>query len=245
VFAVGTKTRTIEHRLLTNFIADLPQYISIVQRANIVERHAWCPDVVATFLEVVNLIWAFQSLDSQELTQFDLPATSSCNGALLKIQRLKNEVIAASQLQTPALRLHDLLTQNKSGHDTLSAALEIMPTVWNVVTTPDSVLAELSTFYVDICLETEPHPIALNNLAGVMDQLLESMKYHLIDFTRLQRLWGSIIWGSMNPSLSNAIIRCSGCIAALSRLSNKISETGLQNWGLMMADAGLDANVCE
>jgi hypothetical protein len=64
----------------------------------------------------------------------------------------------------------------------------------------------------------------------------------------LTHLWATIARQSMRPTLSNAIIRITGTLPAalISRQGENLlpsPSSSLENWGDMMADAGLDDKV--
>lgn len=193
------------------------------------------------------MIWAFQRSRSLALEAFDLSPRAEKGTALLKKQRIINDVSAASKNTEQVEKLRVLFLNSHVGVNSMVAALETMPPLWHTSSTADSALAGLVSLYVDVCLQTglvEAQVVAVTNLAEVLDQLLLDGKLDKVPSSSLRELWVGLPLRPMNPALSNAVIRASGCIMAVLRHSQEVTTVGLRTWGLMMADAGLDDEVC-
>ncbi|CAJ2509884.1 Uu.00g057840.m01.CDS01 [Anthostomella pinea] len=105
--------------------------------------------------------------------------------------------------------------------------------------------------YLLVCFETdvpEPRTITLESLASLMDVILRQRSddglKNLPSEEVLSQLWTDLHQKPMNPSLSDAIIRVSGPIVAISVLRKKGMiddglEKRLRSGGAMMSDAGV------
>ncbi|KAI0440175.1 putative death-receptor fusion protein-domain-containing protein [Xylaria telfairii] len=116
----------------------------------------------------------------------------------------------------------------------------------------DEVRSRLATTYLHVCFATkapEPRTIALESLASMIDTLLRSA---LRDRTlgaippeeTMHALWLDLHQKPINASLSDAIIRVSGPVMAISlvRAQCQVDESlarRLRSWGAMMSDAGI------
>jgi hypothetical protein len=112
--------------------------------------------------------------------------------------------------------------------------------------------SRLADAYIHVCLSTdapEPRTIALEALASVFDALLttspkDSDLVALPPEETLTALWSDLNQKPLNTSLSDAIIRVSGPLIAVSlaRAQGSIDDnlaSRLRNWGAMMSEAGL------
>ncbi|KAI1393468.1 putative death-receptor fusion protein-domain-containing protein [Hypoxylon trugodes] len=105
--------------------------------------------------------------------------------------------------------------------------------------------------YVQVCFETdtpEPRAIALENIATLIDKALLDKSDEglscLPEYEILVRLWADLHAKTMNPSLSDAIIRVSGPLLAIIILrsdgkAQDEQESWVRSWGAMMSDAGM------
>ena len=218
-----------------------------MKETNIAHRYVYCPDVLSGYLEVVNQISLYSVLHSIPSEQILVSLPPVCGSALLKIQAAKYQIHTAYRSASAVERLRDIFLGGRMGADTMAAALELIPRLWTTSSTPDDVLAALCGFYIDICLETtgksEPQTLALEGLADILDQLLAKTNYHALEPLRLRELWSTLPFRPVNPSLSNAILRVSGCVVAILLHFRQIPAAGLEGWGLMMADGGLEDKV--
>ncbi|KAK2050667.1 hypothetical protein LZ31DRAFT_512065 [Colletotrichum somersetense] len=122
--------------------------------------------------------------------------------------------------------------------------------------------ASYAALYTDLALSTahpDPRAAALNNLAEVLDLVLASAgpgtkqpPAGLPPAEKLTELWQDLVTKTMNPNLSNAVVRASGPImAALAASSSSSSSSSsadkaapasaLRGWGRMMSSALLDS----
>lgn len=194
------------------------------------------------------MIWAFQRSHSQDLEPFDVAVPATSGTALFKTQKIVNNVFTVSIGNDPVEQLRSLLLGSQVGVNSLVTALETIPTIWHSSSTSDSTLSELCSLYIDICLKTglvEAQAVAIRNLAEVLDRLLIDGRFDQIPSSALRALFVSLPLRSMSPYLSNALIRASGGIMASLRHFREVSTVGLQNWGIMIADAGHEAQVCD
>lgn len=86
--------------------------------------------------------------------------------------------------------------------------------------------------------------LALRNLTEVLDSAGADADDALPSLSSLSLLWNSFPASALlSPALANAVIRVSGCVMAVLYRRGDVSDAGLQNWGHMMAAAGLDDKV--
>lgn len=209
-----------------------------------------CPDIIATYLEVINITWAIQTANKLPLSSFVISTPKHIGSALFKIEKAIHDVHVLSQASDPMVQLRSLLLSSQDiGLDGLVAALETASRIYSPKTCDPDVLSSLCVLYVDTCLDTDysaAQVLAIENLTDAMDELLAQRRIDGDDILQqaLVRLWTRLPSRTMNPALSHAIIRVSGCIAAT--LSNNKCHTrpiDLHAWGVMMADAILDDKV--
>ncbi|KAG6004881.1 hypothetical protein E4U21_000657 [Claviceps maximensis] len=229
------------------FIGDLGDLESFLSQMNINDTFSHCPDIIATYLEVINVTWAIQTTNKLPLSSFPISAPKHMGSALFKIQKAIHDVYVLSQASDPVVQLRSLLLNNQDiGLDGLVAALETASTIYNPKTcVSDDRLPSLCMLYIDTCLDTDysaAQMLAIENLTDAMDELLDRK---IIDNDKvlqqaLIRLWTRLPSRTMNPALSHAVIRVSGCIAAALSRPECRTSIDLHAWGVIMADATLD-----
>lgn len=206
------------------------------------------PEIAAAYLEVVNLVRVLPRPKGVAPLGFEYPEDNARESALLRAQRVVHEVHSIAESNDPVENLGGLLLGKKAlGVNTIVAGLETIPRLWRASKLSESKAAEFCSLYRDVCLKigpAEPRVIALQNLTDILDQLLKTNKAGTVSPTLLSEIWSSLPLSLLNPALANAVIRVSGCIAAILGKSQAISATGLENWGHMMGDAGQDDKVC-
>lgn len=204
-----------------------------------------CPDIVAAYLDVINIIWAVESTNKLPLSHFTIHTPDHIGSALSKIQKAIHDVYSLSKGSDPTVQLRSLLGSPDIGQDGLAAALETAAKVYCPECCSPDTLSSLCILYIDTCLATNysaAQVLAIENITGVIDELLARRSFERIPQQALVSLWTRLPSRTMNPSLSHAVIRVSGCIAAaLSRCPTSID---LHAWGVIMADAALDDKVC-
>ncbi|KAI1128044.1 putative death-receptor fusion protein-domain-containing protein [Nemania abortiva] len=112
--------------------------------------------------------------------------------------------------------------------------------------------SRLATTYAHVCLATkapEPRTAALEGLASLIDVVLSSASEDIAlsivpSEKTMLTLWSDLHQKPTNSSLSDAIIRISGPLVAvtLARARGKVDEhlsQRLSSWGAMMSDAGI------
>ncbi|KAL6356365.1 hypothetical protein LRP88_09961 [Fusarium phalaenopsidis] len=201
------------------------------------------PEIAAAYLEVVNLVRVLPRPKGVAPLGFEFPEDNARESALLRAQRVIHEVHSISESNDPVENLNTLLLSKTLGVNTIVAGLETIPKLWGASKLSESKVNEFCNLYRDVCLKigpAEPRVIALQNLTDILDQLLKTKNVGAVSPTLLSQIWSSLPLSLLNPALANAVIRVSGCISAILRKSQAISAAGLQNWGHMMADAGLD-----
>ncbi|RTE75329.1 hypothetical protein BHE90_010223 [Fusarium euwallaceae] len=201
------------------------------------------PEIPAAYLEVVNLVRVLPRPKGVAPLGFEYPEDNVRESALLRAQRVIHEVHSIAESNDSIENLNTLLLSKTLGVNTIVAGLETIPKLWSASKLSESKVNEFCNLYRDVCLKigpAEPRVIALQNLTDILDQLLKTKNVGAVSPTLLSQIWSSLPLSLLNPALANAVIRVSGCISAILRKSQAISTAGLQNWGHMMADAGLD-----
>ncbi|KND95020.1 hypothetical protein TOPH_00464 [Tolypocladium ophioglossoides CBS 100239] len=224
-------------------MADLPELTLFLSQISIDAGFPCCPDIAAAYFEVVNHIWAFEKANSKPLSPFKVTMPANTGSALLRNQKAIHDVYMASSENNSVERLRALLLDQKVGIDGLVTGLETLPKLWRPSSTSEQTLIQLCGFYIDICLKTglvEAQIVAVRNLGGLMEQLLHQGKVDTLPANELVELWTALPSRPMSPALSNAVISASGCIMAALRNSQGAPPVDLQNWGRMMADAGME-----
>ncbi|KAK1971837.1 hypothetical protein LY78DRAFT_688694 [Colletotrichum sublineola] len=221
-----------------------------------------CPDIRAAHLEVENLISLFALSHPLPEPAGSLLSTSESisqppQSALLRTQL----AVAAVHATQPAAgsfasaSLCDiLLSTSTTSVEATITTLETLAAIHH----PRLALkaaASYATLYTDLALSIahpDPRAAALNNLAEVLDLVLASAgpgtKQPLASLPpaeKLIELWQDLVSKTMNPNLSNAVIRASGpimaAIAASSSADKAASAHALRGWGRMMSSALLDS----
>lgn len=227
---------------------DLPELNEFLQEIESELEPTDCPDIVAAFVEAINV--------SRALLGSDIEVSSSAlvdhwrnrpQSALLKMQMVLNDIFDASEATDPFVQLRALLIRNESSVDTLCVALQMIPKIWSAEETPTDQLLGLINVYVGLCTivtdSARPRAVALDNLTDLLDKALPDRTYDRALSPLLVSLWNVLATGSMNPALANSIIRLSGSIMRGLPEHQEATAAGIRSWGLMMADAGQDDKV--
>ncbi|KAL7821559.1 putative death-receptor fusion protein domain-containing protein [Trichoderma aethiopicum] len=224
-------------------LADLPELTSFLETSHIDSTYVHCPEIIAAYLEVINMIWMSQISRSQPLQPPKVLIPTKNVSALLKSQSIISRILSASQEEDPVDKVKALVFGSRLGADTMVAALESIQKLWHSASTPDHIRVSLCDLYVEVCLKTsfmEPQVVAIENLVELMNQLIAEDKLDSLPVDSLKSMWAVLPQRSLNPSLSNAIVRVSGCLVALMSHAKRLSTSALRAWGTMMADAGSD-----
>jgi hypothetical protein len=201
---------------------------------------SFCPELKATYLDIVNRTWFFQLSRDQQLQAFELAKSDGGQTALLRIETVVNDIYNAKLEHEPIQCVRDSLLHQKVGTDTLIAALEIMPTVWDTRTSSDATLVALCQLYIDICLKkTSPgvRSVCLLNLSAVLNNACATGKFSMMPYQNLLQLWATLPMGSMNPNLADSVIKVSGSVMAVVGRCDP-GNASITNWGVLMADTG-------
>ncbi|PHH69821.1 hypothetical protein CDD82_7495 [Ophiocordyceps australis] len=200
-----------------------------------------CSDVMATYLQVVNTVWALEAKTSQPRSLFRVPAlvnSSTIGSALFRSQQAIYKVhVACQEHDEPVQQLRVLLLHAKASTHGLVAALETLPQLL----APSRLVCEL---YIDVCkssVASEARVKALDNLAPVLQALLavDELDNGLVD--ALAGLWKFLRSGPLSPTLANAVVAMSGrIVAAMSNNGLKRNLVDVESWGCMMSEAGAD-----
>ncbi|KJK77668.1 hypothetical protein H634G_07407 [Metarhizium anisopliae BRIP 53293] len=238
-FVIERLNEVARERLLV----DLPELHSFLVQTKVDTCFPDCPDIIATYLEVINMIWFFETTNKHPLSPFSITMPRKRGSALLKIQRAIHDVYVLSTLDEPVSQLQSLLQSQQVGLDGLVAALEIIPKVWDPSLCSQDTLASLSNLYVNVCLQTDyskAQVLAVENLADTIDKLLQRKAIDKIPRDALVKLWLDLPARPMNPALSNAVIRASGSVIAALIRPEQSTPVNIHSWGQIMAEAALD-----
>lgn len=192
------------------------------------------------------MIWMSQLSRSQPLQPPKVLAPTTNGSALLKAQSIISRILSLSQTKEPIGQVKALLRESRIGADTMVAALESIQKLWHSASTPEHIRIALCDLYIDICLRTcfmEPQVVAIENLVELINQLIAEGKLSSLPVASLMDMWTILPQRPLNPSLSNAIVRASGCIVAVMNHTKRLSSPALRSWGEMVADAGSDDKV--
>ncbi|CAM1505583.1 Fc.00g112200.m01.CDS01 [Cosmosporella sp. VM-42] len=228
--------------MLDRLLGDLPKLEQFLREYWKSIKSLASPDIAAAYTEILNLVRTLPRPESDGLPVFEIP-TSEHETALLRIQIVIHRVYSASESNDPTRELRSLLFENHLGVNSLIPALETIPQLWDVSKTSEALLVDFCEFYMEVCFRVgpaEPRVIALRNLTEILDYLLQTQKLSQLPLSGFFQLWSSLPSSLMNPALANAILRVSGCVLAIIGQNQGTSAADLQNWGDMMAGAGLD-----
>ncbi|CRK30383.1 hypothetical protein BN1708_000914 [Verticillium longisporum] len=207
-----------------------------------------CPEAHATYAEILNIISAFASgtaTTPAEIVGEDAFA-SYAHSALLSGQIAVQEVYQAASSRDVAFLALKAIATASSKPEAAVDMLEAIPVVFQAIMSPE-LGGELCNVYLGVGANAEapePRIVALENLADTIDDLLEQKRLDLIPSdASLTALWNETLAKSLNPGLSNAVIRLSGSIMATSTLRQAANSQGhafdtLQNWTAMISAAG-------
>lgn len=236
-----TTTQTLSSNAsLTRTSGDMSTLVETLPSYNIETEYRDCPDIVAAYLEAINLLWTLQrkhSLPQQPAPVTILPGPES---ALFRSQHILHQLLAASREGDLISNLSAALVTSRIGSNTLLTALEAMPELYPASAQPISFLPALCGLYVDVSLVAGPAEVkaaAVENLNLVTAQLLSTGNASLLPIDKLLQQWHALPSHAMNPELSNAIIRASGAVVA-----STSSVVNLSSWAAMLADASAADN---
>ncbi len=216
-----------------------------------------CHEILAAHIEVINLV-ALHELDHRiqgsDIDRIAAAVLSDPNVSVL-VSASQTSPLLRTQLGK-LLVYHHVQSRDAYGlrgivTETASVDVNAASAMLEAVSTFDDQLdsAELCQLYLDICLGSsscELRTAALNRLADVLTRILTSnMMEGLPASVSLIGLWADLREGSLNPSLSNAIIRSSGPIlsAIMRQETGQDSSSRLARWSGMMAAAVKDEQV--
>jgi len=225
---------------------------------NLEEGRIEHPDVLATFIEILNLAsnigishggpeglkdWDI-GVDLREMPE--APGTCPLT-ALLRARLGTRRVYEILGLDSIRGIKSPLCEAAETSPETCTLMLETMSEVIGTGRNSEEAFI-LCHIYRSVCLRTKVASVqatALQNLAGVVDYLLDGCEvYGLPRGFSFTELWTRLQSGrmNMNPNLANAIVRVSGPILAslfLQKEETRDLSSAVLGWGVMMADAGL------
>ncbi|GJC95633.1 heat repeat protein [Colletotrichum higginsianum] len=259
VKAVFERLSDVAPQKLASAIPRLAEILSRIEPSD-PESFGNCPDIRAAYLEVQNLISLFAlSHPSSSPTTTSESTARPPQSALLRTQ-LAVAAVHATQTATTstsasaAASLREiLLSTSTTSVEATITTLETLAAIHHPRLTPEAA-ASYATLYTDVALSTT-HPdsraAALDNLAEVLDLVLsssnteQSLAHLLPSPEKLTELWQDLTSKTMNPNLSNAVVRVSGPIMATlvssSSPSSSAPTESLAGWGRMMSSALLDS----
>ncbi|GKT52097.1 uncharacterized protein ColSpa_12278 [Colletotrichum spaethianum] len=259
VKAVFERLSDVAPQKLSSAVPRLAEILGKIETSD-PESFEHCPDIRAAYLEVENLVslFALSHPPSQPATHPSTPESISRppQSALLRTQ-LAIAAVHATQPATGSsasgssasgsLREILLSTSTTSVEATITT-LETLAAIHHPHLTP-AAAASYAALYTDLALtmaHPDPRAAALNNLAEVLDLVLSSRDTKqslagLPSSEKLTELWQDLTSKTMNPNLSNAVVRASGPIMATLAASSSASAQSLRGWGRMMSSALLDS----
>lgn len=216
-----------------------------------------CSEVQAAYVEILNIVTGFQ-IQSQKPSTSGIFKTEPNHEGSLEVNSSDASQRALLDTQLAIQQVHYAYESANMSHLTSTAVdtalakpeaavdmLETIPTVFGRRRSP-AVSASLCSLYVAVCNScpaAEPRTVVIENLADEMDYLLSEGRVGSIPSDlELTTLWMDSLGKSMNPALSNAIIRLSGPIMATMLYRQAAGSStqnleDLQKWSAMMADA--------
>ncbi|KAJ2988032.1 hypothetical protein NUW58_g4189 [Xylaria curta] len=216
-----------------------------------------CTEAQAVYIEVLNCLANMVQVQPSRLLG---------DSALFRTQQcLDQKPVALLNLRTGETIMQQALRSIEEGSDMLDRELKnALMTDINVAcrmleAISSSGLSQTGEFrphlamtYARACFSTEapePRTVALEGLASLIDALLsssleESMLSAIPPEEVMLALWSDLQQKPINSSLSDAIIRVSGPLMAVSLIRARGQVDGglarrLRGWGSMMSDAGL------
>jgi len=218
---------------------------------------ASCPEIQASFLEILNLLAAAEPSGQRDrpnrpfatlLADSFAAADPGRYSALFHMQSALGRVCCQSIVGDENGLRSTLLDAMEKDVNTAHRILEALPGIWKSGQGSGN-MSGLSTLYADICIRAsapETRAQSLLNLASLMDDSLRRNEAEgLLTMETLTRVWASLQEGDINPTLSCAIIRASGAIMAAFVSHNGSDAAGygekLRAWGTLIANS-LDIN---
>ncbi|KAI1450812.1 putative death-receptor fusion protein-domain-containing protein [Annulohypoxylon stygium] len=220
-----------------------------------------CSEVRAVYVEVISfitkpdlpgeisIIEPFDNLISKVFVLSTSSDTSKTPSALLDIglgQAAIQHALRQSGQEGSSTLAQILMASLKGDMNVACSILESISDLGS--SQSNETRAGLVDAYMQICFETdapEPRTIALENLAELLDRIIcdnsrEGLKY-LPSNKTIKQLWADLYGKPMNPSLSDATIRISGPLLAISLQAEggEDIESWVRSWGTMMSDAGV------
>ncbi|PHH76949.1 hypothetical protein CDD80_1077 [Ophiocordyceps camponoti-rufipedis] len=214
--------------------AECVDLAGLLARSSVESLFAYCPDVVAVYLQVVDTIWAVQRAKSWEMTPLTPFSQQGLSSVLLTKAALMHNVYAAIVEDDAVDRLRALLL-NQRDVDMASVLQEVANLLHPMAS--DQTLKMLAELYIDVCYQdytAEVESQALRNLVACLDSLLARNKPDSIPLEPLRKLWIRLCSRKMGPAVLAEAIRLSGAMAVLN------GSQALRAWGRMMAETGLD-----
>lgn len=215
----------------------------LVQRRELFGR---CAELQAACLEILNLLSSLgchEQVAKVTLSQ-DVTEQRGSSSALLDLHASLKVVYDTTASGDMNELIVGFLRMLHTDINTASRMLEMIPETWKSVenTTVRSALCD--GLYLKACAVSSAPEIrtqALANLGSLMDDMLSRGDLEeLPTSATLDRLWGQLQKGDINPALSCAIIETSGTIMAVfvSRDSDSIPdmEQRLRSWGDMLSE---------
>ncbi|KAF9875574.1 hypothetical protein CkaCkLH20_06955 [Colletotrichum karsti] len=223
------------------FSLAIPRLSQILQdlEANAPSSFADAPDVRAAYLEVQNLISLFTlSAPSSIPSSISNPPQSALLRTQLAINAVHTNPTASSLRDT-------LLSTSTTSVEATITILETLSSVRHPRLSPEDA-ASYAALYTDLSLSTS-HPdaraAALSNLSETLDLVLSANLTSLLPASEtLVTLWQDANAKSLNPNLSNAVIRVSGPLMATLVRRDDAQPCALRGWGAMMSSAGADSS---
>lgn len=213
-----------------------------------------CLEIQAAYTEILNLVSGFEgdtlasTIDTDSVErgpQVKFSATGPVRGALLENQLTVQKVYQSRE--TGDIRRLISEMNDIASPEAAVGMLEAIPRVYQgeLDTKVAEVLCRLFLVASSGGGSLESRAVAMENLAERMDSLIQRGSQHATPFpSDLARVLVQSAEEPMNASLSNALIRLSGCIMATNLwMPNPSCQVDVTNWTAMIADAAHEDQV--
>ncbi|KAI1735552.1 putative death-receptor fusion protein-domain-containing protein [Xylaria scruposa] len=217
-----------------------------------------CTEAQAVYIDILNFIEKTVQIQPNGLIrEIGLPSAQQGSGqaplALLSIRKAESTV--QQTLRSDSEKLIETLDQELK--IALTTDINVACGMLEAISSDkllqtDKVRSRLAITYLHACFSTkapEPRTAALEGLASLVDTLLRSTSEDgtldtVLSEEAIRALWLDLDQKPLNASLSDAIIRVSGSLMAISlaRARGQVDENiarRLSSWGAMMSDAGI------
>lgn len=211
-----------------------------------------CPENEAALLEILNLLPQPQQATPSPVADIEttIPSTENHQHALLAMHSSLHLLHTTPSVSTLGEHVLSLLLPNNGADSDVNTATRLLESLPSIIPTTSTTTKDLCTLYAKIITHAvsapEARAQALLNLSAIIDSTLTGANGDidaLPSADTIQQAWNSLqAKGEMNPTLSCAVIRASGCFMALlghktTNPDSKVEDHRLRSWGQMISNA--------